>query len=104
MAQGGQGNREDAEAVVKIFAEPAFFHGGFERRVSGRDDADVQLDLAFASQPAHASIFEYAKQLGLGGQRHVADLIQQYGAVLGQFETSRTAFDGSREGAFFVTE
>src|SRR5208337_5583178 len=35
---------------------------------------------------------------------HLADLVKQYGAALRQFETSRTALQGSSESALLVAE
>ena len=51
-----------------------------------------------------ARIFEDAEEFGLGGGGHVADFVEEEGAVLGEFEAAGAAFDGTGEGAFFVAE
>src|ERR1039458_8381896 len=50
--------------------------------MSGHDHADVDRNGAVAAHPFHLPLFQYAQQLGLHHQRHVADFIQEQGAAM----------------------
>lgn len=50
-------------------------------------------------------LLEHAEELGLGGERHVADLVEQERAAVGLFEQARlAALAGAGEGAVHVAE
>ena len=49
FAQRGHAQLELAEAVEKVFAEAAFFDGGFEILVRSGHDAHIDFDLAMTA-------------------------------------------------------
>ncbi len=104
IAQRRQRNGKHVQPVKQVLAELAFPDGVIERRIGGRDHAHVQLNLALSAQPAHAPVLQHAQQFGLRGDRHIADFVQQHGAVLRQLEASGAALDRSGEGALFMAE
>jgi hypothetical protein len=55
-------------------------------RSAGRDHPHVDLDAALAADPGEALVGEDAQDLGLGGQRHVGDFIQEKRAAMRLFE------------------
>ena len=57
-----------------------------------------------AAEPLEAALLEHAQQLGLRDQRHVADLVEEQRAVVGQLEASRLAIVRAGERAFLVAE
>ena len=59
---------------------------------------------AGAAQAPDRAVLQNAEQFGLRADRHLADFVQQYGAVLGQLETARVSLHGAGEGALFMTE
>ena len=60
------------------------------------------LDLG--AEAAEALLLDDAQQLGLGADRHLADLVEQQRAFLCQLEAAGAALDGAGEGALFVAE
>ena len=57
-----------------------------------------------AADALEFAVLQDAQNFGLRGQRHVADFIEENGAVVALLEFADAAFDGAGEGAFFVAE
>jgi len=49
-------------------------------------------------------IFKNAEELGLRGDGHLADFVEQQGALFCELEAAGTTFDGAGERAFLVAE
>ena len=49
-------------------------------------------------------VFQHTQQLGLRGDRHLANLVQQQRSFLRQFETTRPTLHRAGESTFFVPE
>ena len=75
LAQAGHMQREDAEAVVEVFAETAGFDLGFKVLVGSSDDAHVDGDGLGAAEAFELAVLEDAEQADLGGEGHVADFV-----------------------------
>ena len=69
-----------------------------------RDDAHVAANGPIAADPLETALLQHAQQLDLHLQRHVADLIEEQRAALGEFEASEAGRQRAGEGALFVTE
>ena len=83
FAQGGQGDGDHVEAVIKVFAEGAFLEALFERLVGGGDDADIDLDgSVFADAPDFA-LLQDAEEAALEHRGHGADFIEEDGSAVG---------------------
>ena len=72
--------------------------------VGGGDDPDVDLDGGVGANPLELALLEDAQQLGLGAQRHLADLVEEDGALVGAFEAALAHGHGAGEGALLVAE
>ena len=68
------------------------------------DDAHVAADGAVAADPLETSLLQHPQQLHLHLQRHVADLVQEQRAALGELEAAEPRRQRARECAFFVAE
>src|SRR5215469_8505837 len=69
----------------------------------GRDnDANIDGNRAVPAYALHLPLFEYPQKLRLHHQRHVANLIEEKGAVIGLFELADVARRGAGERAFLV--
>ena len=66
-----------------------------------RTSTSMVCDAADALEPA---FLEDAEQLGLHGQRNLADLVEEDGAAVGQLEPALALADGAGEGPFLVAE
>ena len=104
LAESRHVDVEDVEAVVEIGAQVALFNGDAGIAIGGGEDAHVHLLLGARAQAAELALLKNAQELGLGGDGHFADLVEQQGAAGGQLEASGTPFGRAGEGAFFVAE
>ncbi len=89
LAQRRHGNRNHAQAVVKILAEGVLGDLLVEIAVGGGDDAHVDGDLAGTAHRAHAALLQHAQQLDLHGQGHLADFVEKDGALDRRLRTGR---------------
>ena len=104
IAQGGHLHGKDRQAEVEVLAELPGRHGLAQAAVGGRDDADIKLDGRAATQPFDLARLDGAQHLGLHGHRHLADLIQEQRAALGQFESTQLALVGAGKCPALVTK
>ena len=104
LAQRGDGEREDVEAVVQIFAEAPGGHFAGHVAVAGGEHAQVEPDRLFAPHPLHFALLQHAQQLGLQGERHFRDFVEQQRAAVGLLEFAGLGGLGAGEGTFFVAE
>ncbi len=82
----------------------AFGHGVVRIAIGGGEHADVHLLLNARAQAAELALFQHAQQLGLGAGGHLADLVEQQRAALGQLEAAGAPLDRAGECAFFMAE
>ena len=104
VAEGGQGDGEDLEPVIEVLAEAAVGDHLVEVAVGGGDEADVGPDRVVAAEALEPAVLQEAEHLGLGGRRHVADLVEEDGAAVGLLELADPAAVGAGEGALLVAE
>ena len=83
---GGQVDAQDVEAVVQVAPERAHQHLLAQVAVGGGDHAHVHADGLLAAHAPELALLQHAQQLGLRAQRHLADLVQEDAAAVGQLE------------------
>jgi hypothetical protein len=76
----------------------------FERLVGRGDDADVDLDRLIAADALKRAALQDAENLRLRGRRHVADFVEEDGAVVALLELADALRGGAGERAAFVAE
>src|SRR6266403_2095495 len=103
-AQRRKHDRDDVQAVVEVLAEASRLHLGLEVLVGGGEDADVDLERAVAAHPFELALLEHAQDLRLRLERHVADLVEEERAAVGDLELPLARHDRTREGALLVAE
>src|SRR6185295_974982 len=91
-------------AVVKIAAETSRRDLGLEILVRGRDDANVDLDRLLRADALKRLLLQDAQNLGLRLQAHVADLVEEERAGVGQLEFSLAVLDRAGERSLLVAE
>ena len=91
LAQRGHADRQHIEAVVQVGTKRPFGHHGGQVAAGGGDDAHIDALHPVAAQRLHLLFLQHAQQLGLQGQRHVADLVEQQGAAIGPLELAIAA-------------
>jgi PAS domain S-box-containing protein len=86
LPQRRHGDRDPAEAVVKVRAEATVGDPLLEVLVRGRDDPHAGLDGLPAADPLELLLLQEPEHLGLGRERHVADLVQEDRPVVALLE------------------
>ena len=104
LPQRRQLHRHDRQPVVEVLAEAPLLHPLLQLAVGGGDDAHVHRPLLVGADRDHGAVLEHPQQLGLGRQRHVADLVQEQGAAVGELELALLGGVGAGEGALDVAE
>ena len=81
--QGRQADRDHIQAVEQITPKGAALHVLRQVAVGGRHHAHLYRYFTLAAQPHQRAFLQRAQQLGLQGQRHVANFIQKNRALVG---------------------
>ena len=89
---------EDVEPVVEVVPEFAQGHRVSQRPVGGGDDPHVHLDRLGAAHPEEGAALQHPEQLDLGGERDLADLVEEDGAAVGQLEPTQPPLGRPGEG------
>ena len=97
-------DREDIDPVIEVSAEGTVIDARLNVLVGGADKAEINIDLVIAANPLNGAVFQYAQQLGLQRQRHIADLIKEQGSAVCEFDPAFARLVGAGEGAFLMTE
>ena len=101
---GGRLMRDDVEAEEQILAELPVGDRLLEIAVGRGDDADVDVDVVLAAEARELAVLQHLQQLGLQRRAHVADLVEEHRAVVGELELARLVLDRAGEGAALEAE
>ena len=104
LTQGGQANRNHVEPVKQIAPEGAVCHVLRQVAVGRGHHAHRHLELAFAAQPHNGALLQRAQQLGLQGQRHLANLIEKNRPLIGLLKPACTRRLRAGESAALVAK
>ena len=104
LAQCRNLDDDDSEAVVEVLAEVAPADLLAQVLVRGGHHAHVHLHVLVTAHAADLVLLERPQHLGLGRERHVADLVHEERAAVGLLEFALALLDGRREGAPLVAE
>ena len=95
---------ENIEPVEQVFPESALPDLFLQIPVGGRNDPHIDLDGFGAAQPLKLAVLDDPEQLGLKIHRHLADLVEKQGAVVGKFEAPHLPGIGAGERPLFPAE
>ena len=101
---GWDGELDDLEPVVEVFAEIAAHHHLLEVAVRGRHDTHVHLDALVAPQLGELGVLQHVEQLRLQRRLHLADLVEHEGAAVRLLELADAGRRGTGEGTPLVAE
>ena len=99
LAQRGDRQADDVQAVVQVLTEAAILNELLEVGVGGGDDAHVDVDGRELAERVDLARFEEPQELGLKVETEVANLVEEQGAVLGGPDEALVVAIGAREGA-----
>src|SRR4030095_3620207 len=97
-------NRNHVEPIEEVFSELPVFHAHLERAVRRGDDPQVDLDVTSPAHPPEDPLLEDAEELRLAVERHLADLVEEQGAPVGQLHQALLRRLGVGERALLVAE
>ena len=104
VAQRRQVAGQDVDAVVEVLAEPLVVDERAEVLVGGGDDPRVGEAVADVADASELASLEDSEELALAAGRHLGDLVEEQGAVVGQLEAAGAVLVCSCERAFGVAE
>src|SRR6266540_6277949 len=104
LPERGKAELDALQPVEEVLAELTLGDQLLEVLVGRGDDADVDVDGFDAADALDPALLERAQDLHLHAERHVADLVEEERASLGQLEAAGPRPDGAREGAALVPE
>src|SRR4051794_10948228 len=97
-------DRNDIQPVVQIAAETSVRDFRFEILVRCRDHAHIDADGLLAAHFLERLLLQYAQNFRLRLQAHVADLVEEERAAVGQLELAFAVIDRAGERAFAMSE
>ena len=92
------------DAEVEILAELLLLDLMTKVTIGRTHEPDIRVMFVVGTEPDDFTRLQHAKELGLHGQRHVTDLIQEERSLVGVFEDAFAILLGTREGALHMTE
>src|SRR3990170_4719733 len=95
---------DDVEAEVELLLKATGLNQLLDHLVGGGDDPDVHLDLFAPAEAAEPFFLQYAEKLCLQLHRHLVDLVEKEGAVVGQLKSSLASLERAGEGPLLVAE
>ena len=104
LAQWRHVDLDHGDAVVEVLAEPGSLDLLSQILVRGGDHPDVGLDVPVGADPAELAGLERAQDLDLGRRAHLADLVQEQGALVRRLEEPVLESVRARERAALVAE
>ena len=99
LSQRRQLDLDALQPVIEILAEPAFLNELLQVLMRGRHQTHVHGDRPPAAHPGHLALLEHPQQPHLKAGLHVADLVQEEGAAVGQLELARARLHSGRHTA-----
>ncbi len=104
LAERGDLDGKNIQAVVEVTAEGALGDALRKIHVGGGDDADVHALRAIAAEPLEFLLLKHAKKFRLKFEGKVADFVEEERAAVGEFEAADFLADGAGERSALVAE
>ena len=104
LAERGQHNREDMQAVVEICAECALLHGLLQVLIGGGDHPHVRPNRLPAPDPLELALLQHPQERNLGLGRQIPDLVEEERPPFRLFEAAQMPLERARERPLLMTE
>ncbi len=104
LAQRGEADGEDVEAVVEVLAKCLLLDRPEQVAAGGGDDADVHADRGGTAHAVELALLQHSEQLRLRFRRELADLVEEDAPTVRELESAQPPGDGAAEGALFMAE
>lgn len=104
VAERGQPDLENIQTVEKILTEEALADAFSQIDVGGRDHADIETNAFVAAETLDLALLQDAEEASLEADGHVANFVEENGAVVGGFEFAGARLEGAGERSFVIAE
>jgi hypothetical protein len=104
VPQGWQGDHDHPESVVQVLAECAGLQSAAQIAIGRGNDPSVRADIFHAPDPLELLFLQNPQQLGLEGQREIANLIQENRPPVRQLKLPFLLRNRAGERAFLVAK
>lgn len=104
LAERGEVDGDDVDAVVEVFAEAAGVDHLFEVFVGGADEAEVDFAKGATAEALDHVVFEDAQEFGLEREGEGGDFVEEEGSGVGEFDLAGASFGGAGEGSALGAE
>ena len=104
LAQRRDVDADHVETEVEVLAEASIGDGLGQARVGRRQDPRIDADRPPRAEPAVLAVLEHVQELRLEVRAHLADLVEQDRALMGQLELAGFVAQGAGERAALVAE
>src|SRR5690606_9632112 len=104
VGKAGNLQHDDPQTEEQIFAKLALGDCSAEVLVCRRNDADIDAARLAAADADDRPVLEYAKQLDLHVEAHVADFVEEERAGLARFEMADAARGSAGKAALLMAE
>ena len=102
--QRRQHEREYVNPVKEVLPELTIAHQGFQIAVRRHHDSHVHLGRLVGADAFDFAFLQHPQQLGLHGQGHVPDFVEEYRSPFGLFELANVTPGGASERTLLVTK
>src|ERR1039458_2349791 len=90
-------NMDHLDAVVEIFAEVPLDDLGLEILVGGGEDAHIHGDGGASADAFQDALLEDAENLGLGGEREIANFVEEERSAIRLLELADAGIDAGSD-------
>ena len=104
LTQRGYFDRENIEAIKKVFPELSVSDHGGQIAMSSGNHPDIDLNRLRTSKPFELLLLDCSQQFGLQFQTDITDLVQEKRSVIRKFESSLLLYQCSRKCSLFVAK
>ncbi len=104
LAQRGDVERDDIEAVEEIFTENFRFNGFLHVPVGSGEKADIHLDRAGTADPFKFLFLDGAEEFRLEHEGDFSHFVEEKSSLIGKLEAASFSLESAGEGSFFVPE
>ena len=104
IAERGNIDGHDVQAVVEVFAEGALFQRGAQVAIGGGNQAHVHFQGFRSAQAFEFALLQDAEQLHLNGRGDVADFVEEKRALVGKLEFTGLGSCGAGKRALFIAK
>jgi hypothetical protein len=104
LAERGQANFENVQAIEEVLAEEALTDAFGQIDIGGGDNPDIEAHAFVAAEALDLAFLENAQKASLKADGHIADFIEEDGAIVGGFEFAGARLEGAGERSFVIAK